>query len=124
MDLKKGFLVFSSLTVCIIAILYGISPSWFFGTFLVDSQPPSIDQSHILRAVMMLYIALAFFWLYCAFSEKYRDIGIVVTCIFAGGLVTGRVLSLIIDGIPSPLLISYLFMELSIVPVAIWLLRR
>jgi hypothetical protein len=56
MNLKKVLLVFSFFTICIIALLYGVSPSWFFSTFLVDSQAPSIDQSHILRAVMMLYI--------------------------------------------------------------------
>jgi hypothetical protein len=124
MNLKKGLLVFSFFTISTIALLYGVSPSWFFGTFLVDSQPPSIDQSPILRAVMLLYIALGLFWLYSAFSEKYRDAGIVVLCIFCGGLVTGRILSVVIDGIPSPLLILYIFMELSLVPVCIWLLRR
>jgi len=29
-----------------------------------------------------------------------------------------------IDGLPSPILILYIFMELSLVPVCIWLLRR
>ena len=124
MQLKKVLLVFAFVTVCTIALLYGISPQWFFETFLVDSQNPSIDQSHILRAVMMLYIALGVFWLYSAFSDKYRDAGIIVLAVFCGGLVTGRILSVIIDGTPSPLLIVYIFMELSLVPICIWLLRR
>ena len=110
--------------ICIIALLYGVSPQWFFETFLGDSQNPSVDQSHILRAVMMLYIALGSFWLYSAFSDKYRDAGIIVLAVFCGGLVTGRILSVIVDGIPSSLLILYIFMELSLVPVCIWLLRR
>ena len=63
MQLKKVLLVLSFVTVCVIALLYGISPQWFFDTFLVTSQKPSIDQSHILRAVMMLYVALGLFWL-------------------------------------------------------------
>ena len=90
----------------------------------MTSQEPSIDQSHILRAVMMLYIALGLFWLCCAFSDRYRDAGIIVLAVFCGGLVAGRFLSIIVDGIPSPILILYIFMELSIVPVCIWLLRR
>ena len=124
MQLKKGLLVIAFVTICIIALLYGASPQWFFETFLVDSQNPSIDQSHILRAVMMLYIALGLFWLYSAFSDKYRDAGLVVLAVFCGGLVTGRILSVIVDGTPSPLLSVYIFMELSLVPVCIWLLRR
>ena len=124
MQLKKILLFLSFVTICVIGLLYGISPQWFFDTFLVTSQEPSIDQSHILRAVMMLYIALGLFWLYCAFSDKYRDAGIIVLAVFCGGLVTGRILSVIVDGIPSPILIMYIFMELSLVPLCIWLMRR
>jgi hypothetical protein len=124
MQLKKVLLVLSFVTVCVIALLYGISPQWFFDTFLVTSQKLSIDQSHILRAVMMLYVARGLFWLYCAFSDRYRDAGIIVIAVFCGGLVAGRILSVIVDGIPSPILILYIFMELSLVPVCIWLMRR
>jgi len=124
MNLKKGLLIFSFFTICVIALLYGVSPRWFFEAFLLGSTPPGIDQSHILRAIMMLYIALGSFWLWSAFSDKYRDAGILVLCIFCGGLVAGRILSVIIDGIPSPLLTLYIAMELSLVPVCIWLLRR
>jgi len=122
MNLKKSLLIFSFLTISVIALLYGVSPKWFFQTFLVDSQPPGVDQSHILRAVMMLYLSLGLFWLWAAFSEKYKDAGILVLCIFCGGLVAGRILSVVIDGVPSPILILYIFMELSLVPVCIWLL--
>jgi len=124
MILKKGLLIISFITISVIALLYGVSPQWFFQTLLVDSQVPNVDQSHILRAVMMLYITLGLFWLYCAFSAKFRDVGIIVLALFCGGLVAGRILSVIIDGQPSPILILYIFMELSLVPVCIWLLRR
>ena len=124
MDLKKSLLIFSFCTITVIAMLYGVSPAWFFQHFLVDSQPPGIDQSHILRAVMMLYLSLGLFWLWAAFSEKYKDPGILVLCIFCGGLVAGRILSVVVDGVPSPILVLYIFMELSLVPVCIWLLRR
>ena len=124
MVLKKSLLIISFLTICIIGLLYGIAPQWFFATLLVNAQDPSIDQSHILRAVMTLYIALGLFWLYCAFSDRYRDAGIIVLSVFCGGLVAGRLLSVFIDGIPSQVLILYILMELSLVPVCIWVLRR
>ena len=124
MILKKGLLIFSFVTITIIALLYGVSPPWFFQTFLVDSEVPTVDHSHILRAVMTLYITLGLFWLYCAFSAKFRDTGLIVLALFCGGLAAGRILSVIIDGQPSPLLILYIFMELSLVPICVWLLRR
>ena len=124
MLLKKWLLIFSFFIISVIALLYGVSPDWFYGTFLVDSKPPGIDQSHILRAVMMLYIALGLFWLWSAFSDKYRDAGVLVLCIFCGGLVAGRILSVVVDGMPSPILLLYIAMELGMVPICIWLLRR
>ena len=73
---------------------------------------------------MTLYLALGFFWLYCAFSDKYRDAGVVVLAIFCGGLVSGRLLSVLVDGVPSPILILYIGLELGLVPVCVWTLRR
>lgn len=124
MNFKKALLVISFGTISVIGLLYGVTPEWFFKTFLIDSEAPSIDQSHILRAVMMLYLGLGGFWLYCAFSDKYRDAGIIVLAIFCGGLVSGRILSILVDGKPSPILLLYVGMELGIVPVCIWLLKR
>ena len=69
MHIKKALLIFSFFTICVIAALYGVSPEWFFETFFADSKPPTIDQSHISRAVMMLYVSLGLFWLWSAFSE-------------------------------------------------------
>ena len=123
MKLKKALLILSFFTICTIGLLYGVSPQWFFETFLLDSPDPNIDQSHILRAVMTLYIALGIFWLYCAFSDKYRDAGIVVLAVFCGGLVAGRILSVLIDGTPSPLLSFYIILEIGMIPVCIFLLK-
>ena len=124
MLLKKGLLILSFLTISVIAFLYGISPPWFFDTMLVDAPAPNTDQSHILRAVMTLYLALGLFWLYCAFSDSLRDAGIIVLAIFCGGLVIGRILSVMVDGMPSPILLVYIGMELGLVPICLWVLRR
>ena len=124
MILKKSLLILSFFTITTIALLYGISPQWFFDSFLVTPEILTVDQSHILRAVMGLYIALGFFWLYAAFNNKFRDAGILVLAIFCGGLVSGRIISVIIDGFPSDIMIVYIFMELTLVPICIWLLRQ
>lgn len=124
MRLKKILLIFSFFTISTIAFLYGVSPQWFFESFLTDSQLPTVDQSHVLRAIMGLYIALGLFWLFSAFNDDFRDAGIFVLAIFCGGLAAGRILSIILDGVPSPILVIYVFMELSLIPVCIWLLRR
>jgi hypothetical protein len=123
MRLKKAFLVLAFAMASVIALLYGISPEWFARNFLGGTEV-SADLAHIFRAIMCLYLALACFWLFAAFSDAHRNSAILTSIVFAGGLVTGRLMSFIIDGQPSPLLIFYAAIELLLVPIAAWVYMR
>jgi hypothetical protein len=123
MSIKKLYLIFAFFAVSTIALLYGISPSWFAQKFLT-MQDLNRDGFHILRAITGLYLALGCFWLYAAFRPEYRNVAIMTTLVFAGGLVLGRLLSFALDGWPSPLLIFYAGIELGLLPIALWVLRR
>jgi hypothetical protein len=48
---------------------------------------------------------------------------VLTTLIFAAGLVSGRIISLMADGMPSPLLVGYTVAELALLPVAYWVYR-
>ena len=122
MKIKKLFLMNSFVSVLIIGLLYGISPAWFARQFL-NVPEMTVDFAHILRALMCLYIALGVFWLVAAFNDKYRNPAILTTVIFAGGLMVGRVMSVILDGVPSPLLLLYHGIEVMLTPIAIWVYR-
>ena len=119
MKIKQAFLVSAFGIVSIIALLYGVSPLWFARTFL-DITLLDRNIAHILRAVMGLYLALGVFWLYAAFTEKYRNVAVLTTMIFSGGLVTGRIISLFNEGQPAPLLTFYIFAEFALTPLAYW----
>jgi Domain of unknown function (DUF4345) len=122
MQLKKAFLIGAFVAVTIIALLYGVSPTWFAATFLGVTDL-NLNFAHILRAIAGLYLALAAFWLYAAFNDKYRDAALLTTILFAGGLAAGRCVSLILDGQPAPVLLFYLAMEFAVVLVAYWVFR-
>jgi Domain of unknown function (DUF4345) len=122
MQLKKAFLIGAFVAVTIIALLYGGSPTWFAATFLGVTDL-NLNFAHILRAIAGLYLALAAFWLYAAFNDKYRDAALLTTILFAGGLAAGRCVSLILDGQPAPVLLFYLAMEFAVVLVAYWVFR-
>jgi len=122
MKIKKYFLIFAFLAVSIIALLYGVSPRWFAHTFL-DVPELTLDLAHILRAVMCLYLALGLFWVFSAFSDKYRNTAVLTTMLFSGGLVIGRFTSIFADGQPSPILVLYIAMEFVLVPIAYWIFR-
>ena len=122
MKIKKYFLILSFFLVCIIALAYGVSPQWFAHKFLsVDNL--DLNFSHILRAIMCLYLGFGFFWLFSAFSKTYRNVAVLTILIFAAGLVVGRIISFFADGQPSPILLLYIFLEFAIVPVAYWVFR-
>jgi len=122
MQLKRAYLIISCVAVAIIALLYGISPTWYASNFLgITSQNPNV--AHILRAVTGLYLALAAFWLYSAFNDKYTNTAVLTTILFAGGLAAGRFVSLILDGQPAPVLLLYGAMELAVVLVGYWIFK-
>jgi hypothetical protein len=73
--------------------------------------------------MMCLYLGFALFWLFAAFSDKYRNAAVLTVALFPAGLVIGRILSFVADGQPSSLLLVYLFAELIQAPVAYWVFR-
>jgi hypothetical protein len=118
----KGLLDLAFVAVAIFALLYGISPKWYAATFLgITDLNPNI--AHILRALTGLYLALAAFWLYSTVDDKYRDAAILTTILFAGGLVAGRCVSLILDGQPAPVLLFYGAAEFAVVLIGYWVSR-
>jgi hypothetical protein len=123
MHLKKAFLIFSFVAVTIFGLMYGISPRWYAATFLgiTDLNP---NFAHILRALAGLFLALAAFWLYAAFNDKYRDAGVLTAILFAGGQAVARCVSLIVDGQPAPVLVSDMAAEVGVVLVGLWVFRH
>ncbi|MBK8388829.1 MAG: DUF4345 domain-containing protein [Saprospiraceae bacterium] len=93
-------LAFASFIGMVVGLAYGINPTRIM-SFFFDFNVESVDLSHLLRAIMGLYLALGVYWIMGIFkSEHWR--GATITCtIFMGGLAVGRMISLIIDGIPS-----------------------
>lgn len=123
MHMKQAYLIFAFVAVSIIALLYGVSPDWFARTFL-GVNALDANLAHILRAVMGLYLALGLFWLYAAFHRHLRDAAILMTVVFCAGLVSGRLISLVADGRPAPLLLLYVAMEFALVPLGLWVFRQ
>ncbi len=123
MHIKQAYLIFAFVAVSIIALLYGVSPDWFARSFL-DVNDLDSDLAHILRAVMGLYIGLGLFWLYAAFHPRFRDAAIIMTIVFCAGLVSGRLISLVVDGRPAPLLLLYIAMEFALVPLGLWVFNQ
>ena len=73
---------------------------------------------------MGLYLALSLFWIIGAINVQLRQSALYSLVVFMLGLAAGRVLSLIIDGMPHWLLFVYLVLEIFFGTIGASLLRK
>ena len=110
MKRESFFLLFIAAGVFPVSLLYGGNPAESMPNFY-GIEVDTVNLSNILRAVMGLYIALCLFWVIGARYEELRLPALWSLAIFMAGIASGRTLSLILDGMPSPLFIFYLIVE-------------
>ena len=92
-------------------ILYGFEPN----------EPNGV---HIFRGVMGLYLATTGYWAIGARHARWRDGATMSAVLFMFGLAAGRAISLLIDGIPEPLLWVYLLLEIAFGAWGLAVLRK
>jgi len=73
---------------------------------------------------MGLYFALLSFWIVGAFKVQLRQAALYSLTVFMFGLAIGRVLSIVVDGMPSWLLIGYLVLEVICGTLGVILLKK
>jgi hypothetical protein len=107
----RAFLLFCAAGLVPIALGYGAKPSASldaaFG-IAVDTT----NLTHIMRAVMGLYLGMVVIWVWGAFNKQMTAPALVSCAVFMLGLAAGRVLSFILDGMPHWLLILYAALEI------------
>ena len=106
-----------------IALSYGLVPSQSV-TYLLGFPVEGTNQTHVFRAIMGLYLANVGFWLAGFAMSSLRIPALWSLFIFMGGLVAGRVVSLVIDGVPSFVLIFYLLAEVAFALLAVIAIRK
>jgi hypothetical protein len=118
----RAFLIFCAVGLVPIALGYGAKPSVTLDT-LFGIKIDTTNLTHIMRAVMGLYLGMVVFWLWGAFSRPMAGPALAACAVFMLGLAAGRILSLILDGLPHWLLIVYAVLEIVLGLIAIILFR-
>lgn len=108
---EKVFLISTGIWLIPIALSYWFIPDMSL-QYLYDITINNINWRHIFRAINSLYFAMIGLWFLGAFQEKYRLIALYTMAIFMFGLVSGRIVSFIVDGIPHWLLVFYAVAEI------------
>lgn len=119
--LKNLHLIISLLIVFPTAIIYG-TPS-ILSTNL-NIEVTTIDLSNLLKAIMCLYIGVSCIWLLGIIKEKYWKSATQLNILFMLTLASGRMLSLVIDGIPTKGYVFGVIAELVIGLFSVYQLRK
>jgi hypothetical protein len=122
-NIRKGFLILTSVGLIPIALSYGLAPRLSL-EYLYGFTLQSLNEVHIFRAVMGLYLALIAFWLMGAFQTHLRQAALYSLVVFMLGLAAGRLLSFVVDGVPHWLLVFYFFAEVVSGVLGLQLLKR
>jgi Domain of unknown function (DUF4345) len=123
MNVRQGFLLLTAVALFPVALSYGVDPARSLG-LLFDVSVSNVNGTHMFRAIMGLYLAMALFWVAGAFRAPLRQPALWSVLVFMLGLAAGRALSLAIDGMPHWLLVGYLLVELVLGAIAWRLLKR
>jgi hypothetical protein len=121
--MTRFYLLFSAAGLSAIALSYGIAPSAVLPKAL-DITVDGTDLTHILRAIMGLYLGMIVLWVLGAFRESFTRTAVIAEVVFMFGLACGRVLSIIVDGIPSALLVVYTVLEVAMGLWGVLVLKR
>ena len=119
----RVFLIFCAVGLVPIALGYGAKPSDSLD-FLFGIAVDTINLTHIMRAIMGLYLAMVVVWIWGAFDEQLTTPALVSCAVFMLGLAAGRILSFIADGMPHWLLVVYAVLEVLLGLVAIAIYRQ
>ncbi|WP_298221166.1 DUF4345 domain-containing protein [Flavobacterium sp.] len=104
-------LILSTAIVIPAALVYGLFPKTVLPQ-LFDFSVETTDLTNVFRAIMGLYLAFAFLWILGIVKPKYWTAATLSQTLFMLGLALGRIVSLVLDGVPSTLFCIGIFGEL------------
>jgi hypothetical protein len=113
---KNLHLAISAIILTIVSLTYGLSPNNILPK-LFDFEVESIDLKHTFRATMGLYLGMAILCLFGISKTRQWRTATISNIFFMIGLAVGRIISLVVDGIPSIYFSVGIVLELTL---AIW----
>ena len=116
MKAKNLHLLISIFFIVPVALTYGLMPDGFLEN-IFHFKFEKIELSGIFRALMGLYIAMAVFWFVGIIKSKFWIAATMSNVLFMTGLAFGRIISILLDGLPSNIFLAGLIGEILL---AVW----
>jgi hypothetical protein len=121
--MKNLHLILSTVILIPVALGYGIAPKTVL-PLLLNVNLETVDMLNICRAIMVLYLALSTLFIMGIVNKKYWFTATITNVFLMGGLALGRILSLVLDGMPSPIFLWGTFGELVLAVFAFYQLKK
>ena len=121
--MMRLFLLFVAAILVPPALSYGIDPAAVLPKTMTIAVEGT-DQTEMLRAVMGLYLSMTTFCAIAAFTAAWRHVAVIWAVFFLYSIAAGRILSLIVDGVPSRILLFYMAVELAAGTLGLLVLAR
>lgn len=112
-------LIISVLVVVPAAFIYAFEPN-----LILDMYVEIVDERNFHKAIMGIYLGFSSLWLLGIFKKEYWKIAIFTNIIFMLGLGFGRVVSILLDGLPTTPYLIGTFGELILGFYGVWILKR
>ena len=90
-------LALSAIVVIPVGLIYGADPGNIIPGILWP-EVNDLELKNMIRSVMGLYLVLGIFWIVAIKKQVYWRMATLINVLFMGGLVFGRLISLILDG--------------------------
>ena len=122
-SMTRFYLLFSAAGLFVIALGYGVDPAAMLPRVL-DLTVEGTDLTHIFRAIMGLYLGMIVLWVLGAVRSDFTRAAVIAEVVFMFGLALGRVVSIVVDGVPSTLLMGYTVLEIAMGSWGILILKK
>ena len=119
---ESYFLLFASALIFPVALSAIAYPTTIL-PFVYNIEIANNNLANIFRAVMGFYLASSIFWIAGALNQALRLAALWSLFIFDIGIGTGRVLSIVLDGMPDSIFLIYLCLEIVGSAIAFWLIK-
>jgi hypothetical protein len=91
--------------------VYGLIPT-NLSAGIFQFKVDSVNLSGIFRALMGLYMAMCIFWFTGIIQPRFWHAATLSNILFMSGLAAGRIISIIVDGMPSSVFLLGLVAEI------------
>ncbi len=121
--MARLYLLVSAAGLTAVALGYGVAPATVLPK-LLDITVEGIDLTHVFRAIMGLYLGMIVLWVLGAFRPSLTRAAVMAEIAFMSGLAVGRVLSIVVDGMPSIVLLGYMGVEIAMAAWGMLVLKK